>query len=200
MARTKGSVGVDTQKAIVAAAKRLIVDHGFEAMTLRQLAAEVGLQAGSIYRYIDSKDQLLADLMSEHMDALIAAWQALDEKGDTPVTQLAAFVAFHIRYHVERRSDVFIANMELRALRDTAREQVVARRRSYEKNLQDILKDGVEQGLFPDMDLEVTAFAILAMLTGVCFWYREGGRLSVEEVIRLHERLVLQGVCSGVLE
>ncbi|MDX5595560.1 TetR/AcrR family transcriptional regulator [Pseudovibrio sp. SPO723] len=200
MARTKGSVGATTQKAILDAAKTLIVKHGFEAMTLRQLAAEVGVQPASIYRYIDSKDALLAALMSTHMDALICAWEALEDKGETPDEQLEAFVAFHIRYHVERREDVFIANMELRSLGEAARADVVAKRRAYELNLWRILEEGVKAGDFPETDLEVATYAILAMLTGVCFWYRPDGRLSIEQIIAVHQGLVMRGVVSGALQ
>ncbi|OKL44118.1 TetR/AcrR family transcriptional regulator [Pseudovibrio exalbescens] len=197
MARTKGSVGATTQKAILDAAKTLIVKHGFEAMTLRQLAAEVGVQPASIYRYIESKDTLLAALMTEHMDTLIHAWEALEDKGETPDEQLEAFVAFHIRYHVERREDVFIANMELRSLGEAARADVVAKRRAYELNLWRILEEGVKTGDFPETDLEVATYAILAMLTGVCFWYRPEGRLTVEQIIEIHQGLVMRGVVSG---
>lgn len=200
MARTKGSVGATTQKAILDAAKTLIVKHGFEAMTLRQLAAEVGVQPASIYRYIESKDTLLAALMTEHMDTLIHAWEALEDKGETPDEQLEAFVAFHIRYHVERREDVFIANMELRSLGEAARADVVAKRRAYELNLWRILEEGVQSGAFPKTDLEVATYAILAMLTGVCFWYRPEGRLTVEQIIEIHQGLVMRGVVSGDLQ
>ncbi|WP_310618521.1 TetR/AcrR family transcriptional regulator [Flexibacterium corallicola] len=193
MARTKGSVGADTQLALINAAKRLIVRYGFEAMTLRQLAGEVGLQVGSIYRYMESKEALLAELMNTHMDQLITAWQALPEKGEGPEEQLKAFVAFHIAYHVERREDVLIANMELRALSEDMREQVVRKRRAYERNLEEILSAGMRSGTFSKADVEVSTFAILAMLTGVCIWYQEGGRLSVDEIIKVHTGLVLNG-------
>lgn len=200
MARTKGSVGATTQKAILDAAKTLIVKHGFEAMTLRQLAAAVGVQPASIYRYIESKDALLAALMTAHMDTLIRAWGRVADKGTTPLQKLEAFVAFHIRYHVERRQDVFIANMELRALGEEARAQVVAKRRAYELNLWRILEEGVQSGAFPKTDLEVATYAILAMLTGVCFWYRPEGRLTVEQIIEIHQGLVMRGVVSGDLQ
>lgn len=194
MARTKGSVGADTKTAIYAAAKKLIEAKGFEAMTLRQLAAEVGVQPGSVYRYVESKDELLQALMNQHMISLIENWEKLEGKGDDPVSRLKAFVAFHIRYHIERRADVVIANLELRSLGEDYRADVVTKRSQYEANLRRILSDGVQAGVFPTVDLEVAAFAIIAMLTGVCFWYRPDGRLSIDEIIDVHQKLVLNGV------
>ena len=84
MARTRGSVGAETEKAIRKAAIELIAKHGFEAMTLRDLAEHVGLQPGSIYRYIATKDQLLVDIMAEHMEALLAAWRQVDRRDADP--------------------------------------------------------------------------------------------------------------------
>src|SRR5437868_7579584 len=113
MSRTRGSVGAETEKAIRKAAIELIAKHGFEAMTLRDLAQHVGLQPGSIYRYIATKDQLLIDIMVEHMEALLAAWRKWDVQAD-PRQRLESFVEFHIRYHFERQKEVLIANLELR--------------------------------------------------------------------------------------
>ncbi|KZL05095.1 HTH-type transcriptional repressor KstR2 [Pseudovibrio axinellae] len=193
-------MGADTQKAIFEAAKSLIETKGFSAMTLRQLAAEVGLQPGSIYRYFESKDALLQALMNQHMLSLLESWNKVEGKGEDedededPVSRLRAFVAFHIRYHIERRADVIIANLELRALGDDYRADVVTKRSHYEANLRAILAEGVKAGVFPQVDLEVAAYAIIAMLTGVCFWYRSDGRLSIDEIIEVHQKLVLQGV------
>ena len=59
MARTIGSYGPKTLEAIRKAGLRLIFEHGYEAMSLRQLAAEVGIQAGSLYNHIATKQELL---------------------------------------------------------------------------------------------------------------------------------------------
>lgn len=191
MSRTRGSVGAETEKAIRKAAVALIAKHGFEAMTLRDLADHVGLQPGSIYRYIATKDQLLADIMAEHMEALLAAWRKADDASADPKTRLENFVEFHIRHHFERQKEVLIANLELRSLTPDARRATVALRKIYENELRAILDAGIALRLFPPVDSGITTYAILSMLTGVCFWYSPKGRLSAEEIIAIHRRLVL---------
>jgi hypothetical protein len=44
------------------------------------------------------------------------------------------------------------------------------------------------------VDVQVATFAILSLLTGLCNWYRPGGRLTKEAIIAAHEKLVLSGV------
>ncbi|MGY3452572.1 TetR/AcrR family transcriptional regulator [Bradyrhizobium sp. USDA 4353] len=194
MARTIGSHGPTTMEAIRKAGLRLIFEHGYEAMSLRQLAAEVGLQPGSLYNHISTKQELLAVLIQDHIrDLLGELEQALGDKQGA-VERLRAFVAFHVSYHMTRKREVFIANSELRSLEPRNYEAVVALRGAYERRLADILTDGVKEGVFDVDDVQVATFAIIALLTGLCSWYRPGGRLTKDAIIAAHEKLVLSGV------
>ncbi|GIQ73138.1 TetR/AcrR family transcriptional regulator [Bradyrhizobium sp. RD5-C2] len=194
MARTIGSHGPTTLEAIRKAGVRLIFERGYEAMSLRQLAAEVGIQAGSLYNHISTKQDLLFDLVQEHINDLLRELDlALEGKAD-PVEKLRAFVAFHVSYHMTRKREVFIANSELRSLEAKNYDIVVALRGAYEQRLAQILTDGVSEGVFEVGDIQVATFAIIALLTGLCTWYRPGGRLTRDAIIAAHEKLVLSGV------
>ena len=175
MARTKGSVGSDTSRMIRTTAIRLMVEHGYEAMTLRQLAEAVGIQAGSVYRYFGAKDKLLADIMIGHMETVLAALKERLDRVEGPSLQLQAFVDFHIRYHIEKQAEVFLATMELRSLAEEPRAQVLALRQAYEREVVGILTAGMAAGVFAASDAAVSSFAIIGMLTSVCQWYRPGG-------------------------
>ena len=65
MSRTKGSSGPRTKDEIHKAGRELIFRHGYEAVSLRQLAQAVGLQQGSLYNHISSKQDLLFLLMKD---------------------------------------------------------------------------------------------------------------------------------------
>jgi len=194
MARTIGSYGPKTMEAIRKAGLRLIFEHGYEAMSLRQLAAEVGIQAGSLYNHISTKQELLFDLIQDHINELLRQLDRAMEGKQDPDEKLRAFVAFHVTYHMTRKREVFIANSELRSLEPKNYEAIVALRGAYEQRLAAILAEGVEQGSFEVGDIQVATFAILALLTGLCTWYRPGGRLTREAIIAAHEKLVLSGV------
>jgi AcrR family transcriptional regulator len=194
MARTIGSHGPKTMEAIRKAGLRLIFEHGYAAMSLRQLAAEVGIQSGSLYNHISTKQELLFDLIQDHINELLRQLdRALDGK-QAPEERLRAFVTFHVTYHMTRKREVFIANSELRSLEPRNYEAIVALRGAYEQRLAAILADGVEQGAFEVGDIQVATFAIIALLTGLCSWYRPGGRLTREAIVAAHEKLVLSGV------
>jgi AcrR family transcriptional regulator len=197
MARTIGSYGPKTLEAIRKAGVRLIFEHGYAAMSLRQLAGEVGIQSGSLYNHISTKQQLLFDLVKDHINELLRQLDLALQGKERPEEKLRAFVAFHVTYHMTKKREVFIANSELRSLEPKNYEAIVALRGAYEQRLADILAEGVSQGVFEVVDVQVATFAILALLTGLCTWYRPGGRLTREAIIAAHEKLVLSGVASG---
>jgi len=189
MARKTGSRAEITGPLIRQAALRLFARHGYGAVSMRQIAAEVGVQAGALYLYTPDKQSLLYELMRDHMQELLAAWRD-EPKGANAPDRLSAFARFHIRFHLERPEAVFLAYMELRALSSENFAGIEALRQQYEGELAEILRDGAAAGDFHLDDLRLTTMSIIAMLTGVNTWYREGGRLSREEVGQIYADMV----------
>ncbi len=176
MARKQGSHSDITGPKVRAAALKLFARQGYAAVSMRQIAGEVGVQAGALYLYTPDKQTLLFDLLKGHMDELLAAWEALPD--GTPAKRLEAFTRFHIRFHLDRPDAVFLSYMELRNLAPENFAAIEALRRRYEGELERILAAGQADGSFRVADLRLTTMALIAMLTGVNTWYREGGRLS----------------------
>ena len=193
MARKAGSHADITGPAIRAAALRLFARFGYAAVSMRQIAAEVGVGAGALYLYTPDKQTLLFDLMHDHMAALLEAWEAAP-KGDTPEGQLEAFVSFHIDFHIDRPDAVFLAYMELRNLSPENFAVIEGLRRRYEDRLEKILIEGQKTGAFKVEDARVTTMALIAMLAGIHVWYRDGGRLSRARIQTLYRELVRRTV------
>lgn len=193
MARTQGSHSAATGPKIREAAQRLFARHGYAAVSMRQIAAEVGVQAGALYNYIPDKQALLFELMTQHMDDLLAA-KAAQKPADTAAQALEAFTRFHIRFHLDRPDAVFIAYMELRNLTAPHFIQLEQLRGQYEDELAQILAAGAKSGAFEIADQKVATRAVIAMLTGVTTWYRDSGSLSREEVEDVYWQMVRKSV------
>ncbi|MBK1634722.1 TetR/AcrR family transcriptional regulator [Rhodovulum adriaticum] len=193
MARTSGSHSDITGPRLRDAAQRLFAQHGYAAVSMRQIAAEVGVQAGALYNYIPDKQGLLFNLMKAHLDDLLAAWQA-EPKGETPLEALESFTRFHIRFHLDRPDAVFIAYMELRNLEPANFAVIEGLRKRYETVLEDILRAGKDAGVFTLPDTKLATLAVIAMLTGVTTWYRDTGRLSRDRVERIYWNMVRKAV------
>ncbi|MBY6056684.1 TetR/AcrR family transcriptional regulator [Leisingera daeponensis] len=195
MARTQGSHSDITGPRIREAALRLFAQHGYAAVSMRQIAKEVGVQAGALYNYTPDKQSLLFSLMSSHMEELQAAWDSVP-RAAYAMDRLRAFTGFHIRFHLERPDAVFIAYMELRNLTEENFTVIESLRRVYENGVEGILKEGVEQGVFSIPDTKIATLAVIAMLNGVNTWYRSEGRLSLDEVERVYWGMVQKAVSA----
>ncbi len=194
MARTVGSSGPKTMEAIRRAGLELIYEFGYEAMSLRQLAAKVGIQQGSLYNHIHSKQELLLDLIKVHMETLLEALDTALGAVEQPLDGLRTFVDFHVTYHVERKREVFVVNSELRSLEPQNYRIATELRGLYERHLIDILRSGVADGTFEITDVSVSAFGILCMLSGICTWYDPKGRLDRAALSAIYVEMVLKSV------
>lgn len=194
MARIAGKTAAQTVKDMRKAATRLIYEHGFEGMNLRMLADAIGVRPGSFYNHIASKQDLLFLLLHATMTELLEKLEDALADADGPLDALRRFVAFHIAFHAKRKQEVFIGNAELRSLAPANLRKIVAMRNTYERRLLAILVDGNDQGVFRIEDPNLASFALIAMLTGVCTWYRPGGRLDVQTLIDRYTTMALGSV------
>lgn len=193
MARKQGSHSDITGPKVQQTALRLIADQGYAAVSMRQIASQVGVQAGALYNYTPDKQSLLFDLMQGHMADLLQALLAADLQGDA-FTRLEGFTRFHIRFHLPRPDQVFVSYMELRNLSPDNFTVIEKMRRDYEDALERILQAGVTEGAFCVTDTRVATMAIIAMLTGLSHWYRDDGRLSMPEIEAIYWDLVRKSV------
>lgn len=184
MARTQGSRAHITGPLIRDTARRLFARHGYAAVSMRQIAAAVGVQAGALYAYTPDKQALLHDLLDSHMQDLLDAWH--DDPGAAPLARLERFVRFHIAFSLDHPDAVFLSYMELRNLEPANFARITALRGRYEAALEAILRDGVAAGAMRIEDPKLTTLALIAMLTGVTNWYREGGRLDRDRIVQIY--------------
>ena len=188
----------DTKNRLLQQARILFARHGYEGVSMRDIATAVGLRQSAIYNHFPSKQDLLVTLMKTHMEQLLAAVKVAISDQSKPEVQLEAFVRFNVMYHVEHPEDVFLAYMELRSLEDTGREIIMPLRDTYELVLRNILVEGKETGVFKCGDPAVTSRAILAMLSGVTVWFRADGTLGTETVADNYVQTVLRSVGAPV--
>ena len=205
MARRIGSDGTRTQAAIRAAATRLIAQRGYEALSMRRLAEEIGLQAPAIYRYYPNKQAILLCLMEAHILEMLEGWRAAKPAGTGPGAsaaasagaRLEAFTRFHIRHHWPRLDGLSVSHFELRSLSAENFARIEGLRNRYEREVVAILQAGVASGEFVRMDARVTARAVMALLNGLTTWYRPDGPIGRAEIEDMYWSMVARLVGIG---
>jgi AcrR family transcriptional regulator len=186
-----------TAELIRSSAIDLFFEHGYEATSLRAIAGEVGIQVGSLYNHLTSKESLLYSIMSTIMEDLLREFDARVEPIGDSVDRLRAGIEVHVFFHTARAREVFIGNSELRSLTPAHRRKVVKLRDAYERRFVEVIEKGVADGSFEAPDPKLAAWAILAIGTSTSTWYRPEGRLQLDDIAGLYTDLVLNGLAPG---
>lgn len=168
------STPISRLSEIRAAPLELFTRRGYEATTMTDLGAEVGIRGPSLYKHVASKQDVLVDIMTTTMDALLAAHQAAVAGTADPTERLRRAVEAHVRYHARHRREAFVGNREIRSLIEPHRSAILARRAEYEMGFRSLIADGVAAGRFHVASPQLASYAILDLGMGVATWFREG--------------------------
>lgn len=182
------------REKILAAAVQLFAEYGYHAAPLRDIASIAGIQAASIYYHYANKQALLVEIMETYMRHLNTNLERILRKQTSPEERLHEAIANHIRLHTTYKAEFFIIDTEIRALEGENRQYALSMRDQYEHLLQELLREGMEQGIFRPSDVKVTSYAIIAMCTEVAKWFRPNGRLTVQQVIDIYSQMVTLGL------
>jgi AcrR family transcriptional regulator len=187
--RKPGSNGAETWRKLRLAAIRLLSERGYQGMNLRTLASDLGMQAASLYNYIDSKQALLFWLMKDATEKLLSEFDKRVAGIQDAEEQVRRFVAFHLEYHIVNRKQSAVLASEMRSLTPRNYRAISQLQRQYTDNIHGIVDRGLRTGKFQVKDSQIAAFALVQMLTGVTRWYRPQGRLNTQELIALYTEL-----------
>ena len=180
-----------TERRILEAATVQFYEKGYHATTMREVAAAVGIKAGSLYNHYASKEELLHRIAAGVMEELLEAGKRAVSSSATPRERLRALVSHHVAYHAEERYRAKVADDQLNALAPERRAAVVAVRDEYERLWRRVLDEGRVAHGWTVRDTAVVTFAITTMCTAVDVWYREPGRLTPAEIADVYADFVL---------
>jgi AcrR family transcriptional regulator len=181
---------------ILHAAARVFHEKGFHAARIQDVADELGMQKGSLYHYISTKQDLLKGLVEGAMQRLIAELRGISGTGHSARQKLAMAIEAHLRLTQEDREIWGILQREdLDLLNRSSTSDIRGMTKEYESIWADMMTLGIESGEFdPDLDRRVVVQAILGMCNATGVWFRPDGRLPIQEVARIFSEVVLRGV------
>jgi AcrR family transcriptional regulator len=192
--------GPETREAIHDAALELFARLGYHATSMRAIAAEARVQPAAIYHWYASKEEILVQLQDDFMEQLTERVLAGMERHQRPALRLAAAVREHVVFHGRHTRAAFVTDSEIRALTESRRVALIAKRDEYQRMFSEVIRDGIRDGSLRTPDVHVATYAILLQCTGVALWFDPSGPLSLEEVAELHVELVLGSLqASGEL-
>jgi AcrR family transcriptional regulator len=161
----------ESSRRMIEAAIDAFADRGYHATTTRDIATRVGLSPAALYVHFPSKQALLAQIsVSGHEAALELVERSVAGPAD-PLGKLravmAAFSSWYAQYHLVAR----VVQQELHALADDDRRRVLAMRQRIQREVEQLLQDGVKAGQMEVEDTRAVARALLSLSVDVARWY-----------------------------
>ncbi len=181
----------NTHEDVVRAAGRLFAERGYHGTSMRDLGKELGLLGSSLYSHVDSKQDLLVEVVAEGSRLFEAsAERALATEG-TGADRLAALVAGHVDVVVD---DIDVARTflnEARMLDAEHRSRIIDARDHYEEVFRSVIRQGQADGSFAAaVDPKTASIFILSILNAIERWYHPDGELDREALVSELSRFV----------
>ena len=165
----------------------------FHAVSIRDIAAALGLQPSTLYFHVSSKQDLLYELAEiGHRAHLATLRDALMDAGADPREQLRWVVQAHVRQHLDYPALARVTNRELHALDEDQREALLAIRDQSEQILRDIIIRGARLGAFTTTDPFLEVKAIGAMGVRLPEWWTRESKQTREEIIERYSQYALK--------
>jgi AcrR family transcriptional regulator len=179
-----GQVKRQRDEEVLDAAARIFHERGYASATVQDIADAMGILKGSLYYYIDSKEDLLYRLMTEIHDGVdegLAATLAVD--GLSAAERLELYVRTEVAYTARNLEKVSIYYHEMDQLSPTRHKEIVGRRRAHEDQIIALIKQAQADGdADPDLDAKLLGNCLFATIIWMYRWYRPGRHVSVEDV------------------
>lgn len=170
------------RQELIDAAARIFHEKGYEAASIQDIADALGILKGSIYYYIDSKEDLLFAVVREVHETALANVEKLGQIDADVLTKIRVFIVGHIRHVTDNLIKATVFFHDFRSLGEERRQYILAERAQYTNYLRDLIAKGKKEGtVCPDVDPKIASMAILGLINWTYQWYQpEGDREPVE--------------------
>jgi AcrR family transcriptional regulator len=155
-------------------AARLFAEKGYHGTSIGEIAAALGVQKGSLYAHIQSKQDLLYETMLEGARAFHGGLDAIPER--LPATEkIRLALRSHMRVVADQLDVATVFVQEWRYLEGERREEILRERRRYEERVRAIFREGRELGeLRTDLDEATAALLALSAANWAYTWLQPG--------------------------
>ncbi len=168
--------------------------HGFNGLTMRLLAKEIGIEAASIYNHIASKDELLESVCFDLASKFESAVLEVNDIYFNAPEKLFMLVKLHVEILCADLNASSVFMHDWRYLKETSKGEFIHKRNNYELQIREIIQLGINEGYFNEVDTKFATITLLSTLNSVVEWYKPSGVLSPEQVAQQLNQFVQTGL------
>lgn len=161
-ATPRSQAKADRRQALLSAAARMFADRGFDGVSMEELGAAAGVSGPAVYRHFDGKQAVLAAVLVDVSEGLLAGGEAAVREHPVPGDALRALIGAHTGFALENADTIRVQDRDLDSLTPADRHAVRSLQREYVE-----LWVGVLGRIRPDEDAaarRVRAHAVFGLL------------------------------------
>jgi AcrR family transcriptional regulator len=168
---------------LIEVATQVFYEKGYDGASLQDIADRLGMLKGSLYYYIQSKEDLLFEVISSvHRDGIAVIRTCAEGPGD-PLQLLEKVIIGHVEHTCANLVPTAVFLHELAALPEARRTDVLGNEHAYQGVFRDLVERARQDGLARlDVEPRLAALSILGSANWVYRWFRPDGPHSAEEV------------------
>jgi AcrR family transcriptional regulator len=187
------------EKDVILAAADVFWRKGYRAASIQDVAEKVGVLKGSLYYYIDSKEDLLwriIDDVHRQSSEILEQVRVLDV---SPIERIRIYIERHVEWYLSNVREVSVFFRDWRHVSGERLKTVKSRRRGYDQIVRGLIADARASGSVPsDLDEAYFSSFILAAVNAVPDWYGLSGTRgrSAQEIAAAYADMTV-GVLAG---
>jgi AcrR family transcriptional regulator len=171
----------------------LFKDKGYSAVTMRDIAQELGIKAASLYNHIKSKQEILRDIIISLADEFTAGMELIHQTSDTNIVKLERIIELHVHITTNNQCGMASLNNDWMHLEESL-DHYLKLRTAYEDNFRSIIKAGIAHGEIVNVNPEVMLFSILSTLRSLYLWIPKKEDLQQSSLASDLVAVLLKGV------
>ena len=188
-------MAIDRKEQIYSTARSLFRERGYPATTVRDIAREMNMQAGSLYAHIDSKEDVLWEIVNRAADQFLAAAEPIALPTCAPPRSSASLCALTSAWWLTTLPRPPSSSTSGSSWAKQRRHAIAERRNRYESLYRHVVEEGIASGDFAPTDPKMATLLVLSAVNWLPQWYNPSGPLSPAEVADSFMRF-----CAGGLE
>jgi TetR/AcrR family transcriptional regulator, cholesterol catabolism regulator len=176
---------------ILDGALKIFYDRGYDATSMQDVADAVGILKGSIYHYIDTKEDILY-LMLLRIHESFPPLPNLNAPGNV-IDKIRDFVEHYVLHVARNIEGATVFHREFRRLTPRRRRVIIARRNKHDDWLRAAIERGVKDGdIAEGTDPKLLSMAIFGMAAGLHGWYHQDGPIKPETIAVTYAELAIR--------
>ncbi|GAA3976819.1 TetR/AcrR family transcriptional regulator [Thermobifida alba] len=183
---------------LIETATQVFYERGYEAASLQEIANRIGMLKGSLYYYIQSKEDLLFEVVNEvHQKGLAVVTALAQGPSPSPLERLHRVIRGHVEHTCHNLVPTAVFLHELSALPEDRRRQVLGDKHSYQGVFRSLIEEAKAAGeVREDVDPKLAALSILGSANWVYRWYRPDGEFSAQQIASHLAETAIRGIAS----